>query len=130
MNPSRVRLRSRFSLFALATITLGLVVHFHGAALGPTARDISGDALWAMMIYWLVALLRPATSSLQRALGAYLVCVAVEFSQLIHIPALDALRAHTLRHLILGADFDVRDLVAYAVGIVAAIVLEKIGDRR
>jgi hypothetical protein len=52
------------------------------------------------------------------------ICAAVEASQGLHAPALDSLRATRIGHLVLGSDFDPRDLLAYALGIAAAALLE------
>jgi hypothetical protein len=56
---------------------------------------------------------------------ALAVCFVVELSQLYHAPALDALRQTTVGHLVLGSDFDPRDLAAYAAGVLAAAMLER-----
>jgi hypothetical protein len=119
-----------FLALACATIAVGLVVHFHGAALGPVARDVLGDALWAMMIAWLAGVLAPRARLTVRCTCAYAVCATVELSQLYHTPALDAVRATTLGHLVLGSGFDPRDLAAYAAGIALAALLESAIRRR
>ena len=118
------RRRVSFVALALLTITLGLTVHRSGDALGPVARDMLGDALWAiMMCCWIGALL-PARRVVQRSLAALMVCIGVELSQLVHWPALDAVRRTTLGHLVLGSGFDPRDLVSYALGVSVAVILE------
>ena len=119
-----LRLRVRYFALALVTIIVGLLVHTTGAALGSAARDVLGDALWAGMIAWLVSALAPKASLVLRMTAAYLVSVTVELSQLYHTPALDALRATFVGHLILGSGFDPRDLAAYALGIAFAALLE------
>jgi hypothetical protein len=65
-----------------------------------------------------------------RAAIALAVCVVVELSQLVQSASLDALRAHTLGHLILGSDFDARDLAAYAAGVLAAAVVDALAFRQ
>jgi hypothetical protein len=120
------RIRVRAAAAASATILIGLWVHRGGVALGPDARDVAGDALWACMMAWIVAMIAPAASMLTRGAIALAISWAVEFSQLVHTPALDALRATTLGGLVLGSGFDPRDLAAYALGVAAAIVLEGI----
>jgi hypothetical protein len=92
--------------------------------LGPVARDVLGDALWAAMIAWWAGALAPRARLVVRSLTAYGVCAAVEASQLYHAPTLDALRATRLGHLVLGSGFDPRDLAAYAFGVVGAALLE------
>jgi Protein of unknown function (DUF2809) len=116
--------RIAFLALACATTSVGLIVRLHGAVLGPVARDTLGDALWAMMIAWWAGVLAPRARLAMRCMAAYAVCAIVELSQLYHTPALDAVRATTLGHLLLGSGFDPRDLVSYAAGVALAALLE------
>ena len=52
--------RGRHLALALATIAFGLLVNRRGDALSPAARDVLGDALWAMMVVWWLAAIEPA----------------------------------------------------------------------
>lgn len=126
MNHARVR----YAMAMVLVLASGLAVHFGGAALPADVRDIAGDGLWAAMIWCGVGVLMSAWSLTLRTIAAYAVCVAVECSQLVHTPALDALRATTLGHLVLGSDFDARDLAAYAGGVLAAYLVERWRRRR
>ena len=125
--PSWPRLRTRRSYIALAlgTIALGLGVHWRGAALGSTLQDLLGDALWAVMVAWLVGAAAPGVSLRLRAAVALAICAGVEMSQLYHTTALDALRRTTAGQLVLGSGFDPRDLMAYTVGVLVAAFLER-----
>ncbi len=105
-----------YIILAIVTIAIGLFVH-RIAPLEPTARDILGDALWAAMITWFVSAIAPGAPLIVRAVASWAICAAVELSQLIHSPSLDALRATTLGHLVLGSGFDPRDLLSYAAGV-------------
>lgn len=87
-------------------------------------RDLLGDALWAMMIGWWIGAVSPNSRLTLRAGLALAICWAVEFSQLYHAPALDSWRLTTLGQLVLGTGFDPRDLGAYALGVLAALILE------
>ncbi len=118
------RTRTSYIAAALLTITAGLLVHLRGEALGSAARDMIGDALWATMIAWWVGALVPRARLLSRSAAAYAICAVVEVSQLYHTPWLDALRATTVGHLVLGSGFDPRDLAAYAVGVAGAGLFE------
>jgi len=120
-----LRHRAPFVLLALCTIAIGLLVHARGAALGPVTRDVIGDALWAAMMLWWISAVAPNASLASRCVVAGVVCVAVELSQLIHMPALDAARATRLGHLVLGSGFDPRDFAAYAFGVISAALLER-----
>lgn len=123
------RSRVIYVALALATIGVGLLVHWRGTILDPVVRDVSGDALWAMMIAWWVGALAPRAGVVSRGVAAYVVCVAVEISQAFHTPALDAVRATGPGHLVLGSGFDPRDLVAYPLGIGAAVAIEVLAAR-
>ena len=125
--PFLLSLRTRGSYIALAlgTIALGLGVHWRGAALGPTFRDILGDALWAAMVTWLVGAVAPGVSLRIRAAAGLALCAGVEVSQLYHTTMLDALRSTTAGELVLGSGFDPRDLAAYTLGVFAAAFLER-----
>jgi hypothetical protein len=121
---------SRARYFAcLATIVLGLAVHLGGAMLGPAVRDRLGDALGAMIVWWLAAL-APAARPLLRNTAALGICVAVEVSQLYHAAALDAFRNTMVGHLVLGSGFDPGDLVAYTVGVLVAAAIDHSVVRR
>lgn len=122
--PPWFRARASFVALALGTIALGLVVHTSGGALGPAARDVLGDALWAMMIAWWIGALVPTGALRVRSAAALAICFVVEVSQLVHTPALDALRETAAGQLVLGSGFDPRDLAAYAIGVLAAASLE------
>jgi hypothetical protein len=54
----------------------------------------------------------------------------VELSQLYHAAALDAVRATTAGHLVLGSGFDLRDLVAYGVGVGLVALLDSTAAAR
>jgi hypothetical protein len=121
--------RVAYVALAVATVALGLLVHRHGVGLGPAMRDVVGDALWAMMIAWWVGALAPRIQLAVRCAIAYAFCVVIELSQLLQGVALDAVRATALGHLVLGNDFDARDLLAYAIGITGAAIIEFVSRR-
>jgi hypothetical protein len=126
----RLRARLWYLALAIGTIELGLFVHVRGTALSAVARDMLGDALWAVMILWCVSVVAPSARPMTRAAVALALCWAVEASQLYHAPTVDALRATTAGHLVLGSGFDPRDLAAYAAGVLTAALLEAAVSRR
>jgi hypothetical protein len=117
--------RTRYVALAVGTIALGLAVHGRGDALSPVVRDVLGDALWAAMVVWWIAVIAPASRLPWRGAVALALCFAVEFSQLWDLPVLDALRRTTAGHLVLGSGFDPRDFAAYAAGVLTAVFLER-----
>jgi hypothetical protein len=112
-----------YLIAAGATIAVGLWVHRGIVSMNADARDILGDALWASMMMWLVSLVAPTVRLAVRAAIALAICFAVETSQLIHTPTLDAVRATTLGNLVLGSGFDARDFAAYTAGVIAAVLI-------
>jgi hypothetical protein len=128
--PRWLHARVWYVALAVGTMALGLAVHWFGAALSPAVRDVLGDALWAAMVTWWIGAAAPAIGLPRRGAVALAFCFAVEFSQLFHAPALDAIRRTTAGHLVLGSGFDPRDFVAYAAGVLAAVLLERPIERR
>ena len=116
-------MRVRYFSLAMATIAVGVLIHFRGGFLPPVVRDVLGDALWGAMIVWWMGVAAPRASLRGRGVAAFAICVAVELSQAFHTPSLDALRQTVPGQLVLGSDYDPRDFLAYAAGVVAAVVL-------
>ena len=98
--------------------------------LGGALRDVLGDALWAALIVWLVAFVRPDWSPVRLGATALVVCFAVELSQMLRADWLQAMRGTLPGHLVLGSDFDARDLVAYTFGVALAVWLDDAVLRR
>ena len=117
--------RLRYAALAIFTVGLGFFVHMHGHSLPGNVRDILGDMLWAMMIFWILACLAPTAPRAWLTAAAIAICVAVELSQLLHNPTLHSARSSMIGHLVLGSDFDARDLFAYSAGVIAAALLDR-----
>lgn len=117
MDTTSFRPRWLSGLLVLATIALGLASRRWPGLFPAVLEKYPGDALWAQMVYWLGAIVLPGASVRRLAAAALAVAWGVEFSQLWHPPWLDAIRATTPGHLVLGSAFGVADLLAYAIGI-------------
>jgi hypothetical protein len=122
--------RARYLALAVTTVVVGLGVFKHGAGLGPVARDVAGDALWAAMMFWCISVLAPGARLLVRGIAALSVCFVVETSQRLHTPALDAVRNTMLGRLVLGTGFDPRDFASYTGGVVTAMLIAYAINRR
>jgi hypothetical protein len=107
------------------TVACGLASRQYGAVLPSFIARYAGDALWASMVVWLLALLWPRVATSRLALGALAIAVTVELSQLYRAPWLDAIRATTVGALILGQGFLPSDLACYAVGVSLAALLDR-----
>jgi hypothetical protein len=101
------------------------MVHAGWWPLSAAWRDITGDALWAAMIFWLIGAAFPRVRIASRGAAAYGICVTVECSQMIRAGWLDAIRTTQIGQLVLGSGFDSRDLAAYAAGVLAAVIIER-----
>lgn len=119
------RSRSALCFLAVATVALGLATRRFPTAFPALAARFGGDALWAMVVYCLLAIVRPRAAPQWLALGALAVSVGVELSQLINWPWLQVLRASRLGALVLGQGFLWTDLASYTVGIALAYTLDR-----
>ena len=77
-----------------------------------------------MMVFFILGALKPKWPTATIAVLGLFACYLVEFSQLLQPQWLVAIRETTLGHLVLGSHFHAQDLLAYAVGIFAGVVVE------
>jgi len=75
-----------------------------------------GDALWALLVYWLVCFIKPAYSANTPFIITLLFSFVIECSQFYQAEWINHLRNTTLGGLILGYGFKITDLIAYTVG--------------
>ena len=88
--------------------------------------EYAGDTLWSMAVYWTLAIAWPRTGYVRRGLLALGIAVAVEVSQLFHPAWLDAIRRTRAGGWLLGFGFLWSDLACYAVGVAAAVALDRL----
>lgn len=107
-----IRRRGTHLVAALATVIAGLGARI---VLGGLAAKLAGDALYTVLVYVLVLMLRPE-ASIRRALAVAVgVSFAIELAQLTPYPAMLA-QKHILFRLVLGTTFGAVDLVGYVIG--------------
>ena len=124
--PSSTRPTTHGLVLLLGTIALGLASRRYPAVQPAVVSTYAGDVLWASMVFWLLTLVRPTGEGRRVAARAFAIAVAVETSQRVHVPWLDALRATTLGALVLGQGFLWSDIVCYAVGVMLAAILDAV----
>ena len=117
-----------YGFAAAVVVALGLLWRSQLFPLSPFLRKYGGDALWALLVFYLVCFCRPRMRLAARAGLALGIAAVVEFSQLYHAPWIDSIRATRLGLLILGSTFNWPDLPAYALGILIGAVIERIGS--
>lgn len=125
-------MRSRPALLvgAVLVIGVGLAVHRLPGLLG----DLLGGAIYAVLVYLLLAVLRPGARAVVLAGVALTVCTLVELAQLTDGPR-TVVAAVPLLRLVIGSTFAAHDLLAYAVGAfgagaVDALTGNRVRDRR
>lgn len=124
-----IRTRSRRGALILAfalTIACGLALRHFGyeAGLSFAVVKYGGSVLWGTMVYWLLAAIFVGVRRDGIALAALILAVGVELFRLWHTPALDAFRLTTAGALLLGRVFSPWNILAYAAGIAAALLLD------
>ncbi len=133
VNPIALRRRSLIRAgLTLVVIACGLSLRWYGFALGLPAFVVKygGSLLWATTVFLLAGLLLLRLSRRQLAAIAMAVAVVVEFSRLVHTPWLDAFRLTTAGALLLGRIFSPWNLLAYAVGIVFGVWIDRLAGLR
>ena len=112
----------------ILTIVCGLGLRRFGLGVGLPALVVKygGSMLWGTMVFILVTLAAPNLSRARVALSAAAIAVAVELFRLVHAPWLDAFRLTLAGALLLGRIFSGWDLLAYGVGILFAVGLDRL----
>jgi len=116
--------RARNAIFTAATLICGLIWRMAPLHLPTVAYKYGGSALWAVMVYWLIAALLPAAKVWKVAAIACLVAVAVECVRLIDTPWLDAFRLTLAGKLLLGRVFALADIACYWAAIAATAAID------
>lgn len=119
-DPPRRRSRVALALVAVAVVAGGLVVTRVGDG---EVTGAAGDALYAALVYVLVALVSPGSRARFVAVVALGLCLGVELAQLTGAPA-DAVSSWEPLRYVLGTTFQWTDLVAYAGGVLTAALVD------
>jgi hypothetical protein len=108
----------------LGVIVLGLASRRFADQLPSWLAQNAGDALWALMVFAGFGMLFPRWPTVQIGAVALAFSWLIEVSQLYHAPWIDAIRNTRIGGLILGFGFLWSDLLCYAVGVFAGVLLE------
>jgi len=112
------RPRRIYALLVVFTIIAGLLSR--RTNLLPAA---TGDALYAAMMYFIIRFCTVYAAT-KAAIIALCICWAVEFSQLYQADWINGIRSTLPGRLILGRGFLPGDLLAYAAGVLAALLAD------
>ncbi len=115
----------QYLFLAGLTILLGLLSR--KISVIPT---ITGDMLYAVMIYWLSRFLFTGKSVLFSLVATIIFCFSIEFLQLVQYPLLRSIRSNPLLRLVFGQGFLWSDLVAYCIGAIGAALWDFMRSRK
>ena len=118
------RNRILYIILIISTIMIGLASRHYSLLLPEMVNLVLGDALWALMMYWIIGFSFPRISLRRLALSSLSVCFIVEFSQLIQTDWINAIRSNIIGALILGRGFLWSDLFAYTCGVGLGMLIE------
>lgn len=124
----RRSLTVRRACLCLSIIVAGLALRRFGLGLGLPVSIVKygGSVLWGTMVFFLVAMAASSLSRRNIALGAASIAVCVELFRLVHTPGLDAFRLTLAGALLLGRVFSPWNVLAYGVGIILAMLLDRV----
>ncbi|PLR92003.1 ribosomal maturation YjgA family protein [Bacillus sp. T33-2] len=111
-----------YSTAVAIVIFLGLVSR--NLTLPHFIAENAGDALWAMMVYFVFRCLLVSKGLLTASWLSLLFSFAIEISQLYQADWINQIRGTVLGALILGHGFLFVDLIRYTVGILTASVID------
>ena len=122
----KIRRQTRIYLLIMIVITaFGLPARTIPDQLPTWYVQYFGDYLWAMLLFFVFALILRNMSTFKVAIATLLSTYIIEISQLFHPQWLDNLRSIKLFALVLGFTFLWSDIVAYTLGIFTGALVER-----
>jgi hypothetical protein len=122
------RNRLLYAAMIIIVIILGLYSRKMADVMPNFLNTYLGDALWALMIFIAFGFIFISMDTKIVALIGLSFCYLIELSQLYHANWIDTIRKTTLGGLILGYGFLWSDLLAYAIGIAAGVIIEFLSE--
>lgn len=114
----------------LSIIVCGLALRRYGLGLGLPVFVVKygGSMLWGTMVFFLAAIAASRLSRPNIALVSAVIAVCVELFRLVHAPWLDAFRLTMAGALLLGRVFSPWNMLAYGIGIMLAMLLDRLAS--
>ena len=122
--------RKTILMILVVLVPLGIGTKYYRGILDEWVVRYGGDIASPAFFFFVVLLIKPSLSPRVCALAVFLFCVLVEFSQRISTPLLDGLRGTFPGGVVLGSEFDWRDFVFYAVGILVSLGVYRLAAGR
>ena len=114
-----------YALLLGLTIIVGLASRKFSFLLPFWLAKNAGDVLYAVMSFWLAGFLFSRLSTSRAALAAGLFCLGIELLKFVQVPWLVAVRHSRTGALVFGSGFHWSNLVCYALGVLAAALIER-----
>jgi hypothetical protein len=118
------RNRIIYCITVLLTIISGLLSRHLSSFFPIWINAYLGDALWALMVYQIFAIILNSRSIKTVAIYSIIFCYLIEITQLYHAPWIDSIRSTTLGGLVLGYGFLWSDILAYSIGVMFGAAIE------
>jgi hypothetical protein len=109
--------------YVILTVALGLFSR--SGYLPDFLYGYLGDALYALMFFFIIGFVFPKFSTIKVALIALSFCFAIEISQFYHAEWIDTIRQTRIGGLVLGFGFLWSDLLSYTFGVITGALLER-----
>lgn len=121
-----------YGTLVIATIGAGLLLRFAPLGLPALVVKYGGSTMWALTIYWVLAVLLARWQPWRVLVVAGVIATAVEFFKLYRSPEVDVFRLTLPGILLLGRYFSVWDIAAYwvAIGVGGLVDASAIRSRR
>lgn len=116
--------RNRFIYLVLIICTILIGLFSRSEFIPKIIYSYAGDYFYALMIFWIVALLFNKKSTLKITIASILICFSIEFLQLYQAHWINAIRNNRFGALVLGSGFLWSDLICYIFGGLTGYVLE------
>jgi hypothetical protein len=112
---------------ALVVIAAGLALRGFGLGLGlsPSVVKYGGSVLWGTMVFFLVAIAASRQPRWKIALISISIAIGVELFRLVHTLWLDEFRLTMAGALLLGRVFSPWNMMAYGIGIMLGMTLDR-----
>lgn len=118
-------MRTKYGIIVLITIVAGLLSRKFMFIFPKSIAPYIGDAIWASMIYFIIRTVIPNLKIINVAFIAIIVSYSIEISQLYQADWINNIRNTSLGGLVLGHGFLYEDLIAYLIGNIASMVIDK-----
>ncbi|MFT7588100.1 MAG: hypothetical protein ACI959_000306 [Limisphaerales bacterium] len=120
-----------YLLFLIIVLFSGLASRAKVAEQWPEfISTYSGDTLWALLVYYLFAILFFGHSAKRIFIYAIVFAFAIEISQLYQADWLNKIRHSTFGSLVLGRGFLWTDFLCYFTGIIFGFIVDRILRKR